>query len=63
MRTDKPPTSGQLRPRSILLAAAILDLVDLARQKEPALETSEVLEALQITQDEIVDLLDEQDWN
>ncbi len=52
-----------LRPRSILLAAAILDLVDSMRRREPALESADVLDALTLTRDEVVETLEERDWN
>ena len=52
-----------LRPRSILLAAAILDLVDLTRLREPNLDAEDVLEALNLTRDEVLDLLDETEWH
>ena len=52
-----------LRPRSILLAAAILDLVDLTRMREPSLDAEDVLEALNLTRDEVLDLLDETEWH
>lgn len=66
MKTIKnDPTSAlpSLRPRSILLAAAILDLVDLTRLQEPALDNEDVLEALMLTRDEVIELLDERDWH
>jgi hypothetical protein len=61
---DTPPRSyPNLRPRSILLAAAILELLDSARRREPALDHEDILEALELTRDEVVSLMEEQDWN
>jgi hypothetical protein len=57
------PGVTALRPRSILLAAAILDLVDLTRMREPNLDAEDVLEALNLTREEVLGLLDETDWH
>lgn len=61
--THRHPGVPALRPRSILLAAAILELVDLTREQEPNLDAEDVLEALDLTRDEVLELLDETEWH
>ena len=52
-----------LRPRSIFLAAAILELIDSARRREPEMDHDDMLEALELARDEVVSLMEEKDWN
>lgn len=52
-----------LRPRSIVLAAAILEFLESAKRREPLLDNDEILEALQLTREEVVFATEQHEWN
>ena len=57
------PSYPALRPRSIVLAAAILELLESAKRSEPLIDNEDLLEALNLTRDEIVATSEEREWN